>query len=444
MIYKSNYSAKWRKYQARLQRTARRNRFLRKLPLLFALTVGTLAIFVFVFSARSWFFVAFSQTSQKPSVPEKPKEAPSDKFSQEDLAEFLKDVINDSSALVDQWMVEKKGSRLTIQTTIDAKLQNHIVRRLRRARTLQSAVVVLNPYDGRILALASRDMHNPTEDLCLKAAFPAASLFKIISAAAALETAGYTPDKRISFVGSEHTLYKYQLKAHARRSSRQTIFRKAFAASNNSVFGKLGIYDLGQNTLNEYADKFLFNRPIPFDFPIAMSTIDVPTNDFGLAEISSGFNKRTLISPLHAALLAAVVANQGEMAAPWLVDTIYDDTDGILYHARCRMLPPPISKKTSEELKVLMQESVIYGTSRTAFRKLRRNGKFKHLDLGAKTGTINDKMDRFKYDWITTYALTPDGANGICISVLGVHGKKLGVRSVELARAIISYYFSSS
>ena len=91
-----------------------------------------------------------------------------------------------------------------------------------------------------------------------------------------------------------------------------------------------------------------------------------------------------------------------------------------------------------------MHEAVIYGTGRTAFRKLRRKEKLKDLDLGAKTGTINDKMDRYKYDWITTYALTPDGANGICISVLGVHGKKLGVRSVELAREIISYYFSSS
>jgi hypothetical protein len=69
------------------------------------------------------------------------------------------------------------------------------------------------------------------------------------------------------------------------------------------------------------------------------------------------------------------------------------------------------------------------------------------LDIGAKTGTINDEKDRFKYDWITAFALSPDGADGggaISISVLGVHGKKLGVRSTEFARAIIDYYFSSN
>ena len=168
--YKSNYSAKWRIYQARHQRTERKKNFLKKLPFLFAIIVGTLAIFILVFSSESWFFAALRQTGQKPSIPEKPMAHPSEKFSQEDLAEFLKDVINDSSALVDLWVVENNGSRLTIRTTIDVKLQNHIVRRLRRARTVQSAVVVLNPYDGRILALASRDMHTPTEDLCLKAA----------------------------------------------------------------------------------------------------------------------------------------------------------------------------------------------------------------------------------------------------------------------------------
>jgi len=50
-------------------------------------------------------------------------------------------------------------------------------------------------------------------------------------------------------------------------------------------------------------------------------------------------------------------------------------------------------------------------------------------------------MDRFKYDWITAFALAPDGTYGIAVGVLGVHGKILGTRSTEMARAIIDYYF---
>ena len=51
-------------------------------------------------------------------------------------------------------------------------------------------------------------------------------------------------------------------------------------------------------------------------------------------------------------------------------------------------------------------------------------------------------MDQFKYDWVTAFAISPDGAGSICISVLGVHGKILGTRSTEMARAIVDYYFN--
>ena len=90
-----------------------------------------------------------------------------------------------------------------------------------------------------------------------------------------------------------------------------------------------------------------------------------------------------------------------------------------------------------------MQDTARYGTGRSAFRKLRRKRRFKKFDLGVKTGTINDREDRFKYDWVTAFATSPDGAGSICVSVLAVHGKILGTRSTEMARAIVDYYFST-
>ena len=107
------------------------------------------------------------------------------------------------------------------------------------------------------------------------------------------------------------------------------------------------------------------------------------------------------------------------------------------------MLKSAVSSQTAADLKALMQDAVRYGTSRKAFRRLRRKRLFKKFELGAKTGTINDKLDRFKYDWLAAYALAPDGTRGICIGILGVHGKILGTRSTEMGRAIIDYYFSS-
>ena len=105
-------------------------------------------------------------------------------------------------------------------------------------------------------------------------------------------------------------------------------------------------------------------------------------------------------------------------------------------------LNAPIKRKTAEDLKVLMQDEVHYGTGRTAFRRLRRKKEFKIFFLGAKTGTINDRTGTYKYDWLAAYALSPERTKGICISVVGVIGEKLGVRSSKLARAIINYHFT--
>jgi peptidoglycan glycosyltransferase len=437
------YPTKWRKNQARFQRSARIKHYLGKLPLYLAISGGTLAALVLLFLAGHKITEYLSRSGQKNRTSETNLNLRPQALSRKDLPQLLSRVTDDPSELADKFVVEKDGMRFMITTTIDAGLQEYVVRLLARANSLQAAVVVLNPFDGQVLAIASQDSLGREANLPLKADFPAASLFKIVSAAAALETAGFTPDKEIFFVGRRHTLYKDQLKPTQARSRNQTTFRKAFASSNNSVFGKLGIYTLGQKVMVEYADKFFFNKLIPFDLPAAVSTVEVPEGGFGLAEIASGFNKRTMLSPLHAALLASAVVNKGNMAVPWLVDTIRDDADKVIYHARSGVLSSPISRKTAEELKVLMEDAALYGTASKAFRRLRRVKRFSDFDLGAKTGTINDKGDHVKYDWIIAYALTPDRAKGICISVVSVHGKRLGIRSTELARAIISYYFSS-
>ena len=94
-------------------------------------------------------------------------------------------------------------------------------------------------------------------------------------------------------------------------------------------------------------------------------------------------------------------------------------------------------------MKLLMNDTVRYGTCSRAFRSLRRKSLFKNIDLGAKTGTINDREDKYKYDWLTAFALPKEANEGICITVLAVHDKILGIRANEIARDIINYYFSS-
>ena len=363
--------------------------------------------------------------------------------SKKPLALELADLPLDLTALSDRLVLEWAGEPLIVESSIDPDLQHYIVDLLQKSKTVKSAVVVLRPMDGRILAMAGYDSEGDGERLCLDADFPAASLFKIVAAAAALEHAGFTPDRKVYFDGYKYSLYKRQLKQNRGRYSSETSFKRAFGSSINPVFGKLGIYDLGQEVMTDLAERFFFNRLIPFDFPVEKSVVSVPEDDFGLAEIASGFNKRTFISPLHAALLASAVANDGVMMKPWMVKRVLREDGEVLYQGGPSPMTDPITKETAEDLRILMRETVMNGTCRRSFQRLRTKKGLSDVELGAKTGTMNDPTGQYKCDWLTAYAIPADEANGICVAVMGVHGEKLGIRAGKLGGIIINYYLSS-
>lgn len=439
----------WRKYQKRLKREAWREYLLKRMPRLGVYGMGAFFFLVSILYSGPWLLANLTQGPQ-PERKEKPRQSvlrdqEHQGWSRNDLVHFLEDL--DLDLQQEKGLsVTKDGKRFLVETSIDQSLQAYTSRLLERSLTHQAAVVVLRPDTGEILAMASYPDGNGgnKENLCLKAEFPAASLFKIVAAAAAIEARDFTPDTRLAYRGRRYTLYRNQLKPSNERYSTKVSLGHAFSKSINPVFGKIGIYELGRNVLAEYANRFLFNLRIPFDLPLDESNFVVPDDDFGLAEIASGFNKKTLISPLHAALIAAAIANKGTVMEPWLIKRIQDSSEKVLYEVSPGRLSKVIEESTALSVKSMMEETVTIGTCRTAFRPLRRNKSFKNISLGAKTGTINDRSDRFKLDWLSAYAIPADGTGGICVAILAVHGKKLGIRAKDLGRKILSrYYFSS-
>jgi len=443
MSIMGRYSMNWKDYQRSLERKRRKKYFLRRIALLGLFGGTVFLIMVFVFYAGSWIAGYLGEAGHRFTEPAKKTNSSPRMISRRTLPGLLKNLDLDSSEPPYHFVVGRDGTRFRVESSLDPDLQDYITGLLARSKTLKAAVVVLRPEDGRILAMANYDNGGDGENLCLKADFPAASLFKIVSAAAALESAGFSPDRPVYFNGRKYTLYKNQLKQRKGRYTTKTSFKKAFASSINSVFGKIGIYHLGQEVMIDYADKFFFNRAIPFDLPVAKSTIQVPEEDFGLAEIASGFNKKTLISPLHAAILVSAVANKGTMMRPWLVKSVSNEKGDVLYQSKPGVLGSPISQQTASDLRVLMKETVTRGTGRKSFRKMLRKKSFRDVKFGAKTGSINDETGRFKYDWLVAYAIPPNGDKAICIAVLGIHGERLGIRAGVLGRYIISHYLTS-
>jgi peptidoglycan glycosyltransferase len=296
-----HYNSGWRDHNPVLRQRSSRKFFKSRLSLV-VLSLCLLVTALLLLFPIPWYDGETGRNGDALSAISKPIDAKGvlqDKLSINGIEDLNLDPVH----IQNRFTLNKEGIPLIVESSVDSDFQAYIQNLLETSNTLRAAVVVMRPDDGRILAMVSYDSEDKGESLCLKADYPAASLFKIISAAAALESAGFSPEKEVSFVGRKHTLYKNQLKERKSRYSATISFKRAFASSINPVFGKLGVHDLDYEVMTKSAQKFFFERSIPFDFPVDKSEIFVPKDDFGLAELASGFNKGTTISPLHAALL---------------------------------------------------------------------------------------------------------------------------------------------
>ncbi len=440
-------SKSWRDYQRRLKRASRKGYLRSRLPLLGFYGAAAFTLLAALFVSGSWIFAHLSLDPPKPEQEAEAAHQARDRLLHEDLSSLLRPAqLKGPEVMGGKYAVEAEGGILTVETGLDQSFQAYILNLLSRSLTHKAAVTAIDPTDGRVLAMASwaGSEGGASENLCLKAEYPAASLFKMVAAAAAIEAKGFEPGSPLHYRGRRYTLYKSQLEeAIGGRYTHEISFKRAFSSSINPVFGRIGIYHLGKELLGRYADKFLFNASIPLELPLQPSRIEVPDDPFGLAEIASGFNKRTLISPVHACLMTAAVANGGVMMRPWVVGRVVDATGKELYRAEPAPLAQPIREETALEMRGLMQATVEQGTCRKAFAPLLRKKSFAGMELGAKTGTINDKEDRYKFDWVSAYALPEDGRAPVVITVLAVHGKKLGIRAKDLARYILEHRYSS-
>ncbi|MBI3555436.1 MAG: hypothetical protein HY074_04135, partial [Deltaproteobacteria bacterium] len=201
---------------------------------------------------------------------------------------------------------------LTVDYSINQRLQETIEQTLKRGKVPYGAFVAMDARTGQVLAMVSHGMKG--ENLGLRASYPAASIFKIITAAAALESHKFTHDSMIPVLGSFHTLYKRNVlkgggitPENSPRYARLISFEDALAKSVNSVFGKVGLFGVGTDGLRKIAARFQFGKEIPFELPLEQDAVIVPGSEdqFGIAESASGYTRHNTLNPLHGALIAA-------------------------------------------------------------------------------------------------------------------------------------------
>ncbi len=440
-------NAGWRTYQAQLQRAQRdasRKRVVRRnLKFILACIIGCLVIYGIIYASIDF----LSDDARKATAPKRTaalidsqKETAAVFYDKEDIHHFING--RHFSDLADPYFeIQNNGRRLRVQTSIDPSLQNYLSQKLDRKNASHIGIVAMDPQDGRILSLVGYDRSDPLKNPCLESSFPAASIFKIITAAAALEKGNLRLDSKLRYNGGKYTLYKSQLKDKTNKYTNRISLKDAFAKSVNPVFGKLGALYLGKAQLESYAKAFGFNRVINFEIFLAPSLTVITDDPYQWAEIACGFNHQTKISPVHAALIPATIFNRGRLIEPTIVDRISDENGVELYRSQPAVITQAFAPPTSEALRELMTATIRSGTVRGTFRKYRNDKIISRLEIGGKTGTINNKTDDVKYEWFVGYAQDRNGDSKIILSVLVAHQKYIGVRAHQYAIMAFKKYF---
>ncbi len=239
-------------------------------------------------------------------------------------------------------------------------------------------------------------------------------------------------------IGKKSTLYKYQLEKDLKDYTEMPL-EEAYAFSVNSVFARLGMYTLGKSVLSEYEKRFGFNTNIPFELQTEVSGTYAADSLFQIAELASGFNQKTTISPILGALIAGAISEKGKMPKPILVDSITSQ-DTCIYKAKKETWSVPIREKTASELRAMMACVSRYGTAKKSFKYLRQSERFNDIEYGGKTGSLNkDSIGRV--DWFVGFARNPsDPDQQIAVAVLTVHGVYWTVHSSFIAAEFFRIY----
>ena len=346
---------------------------------------------------------------------------------------------NDSRFFVDrlqQLLANRKPQGGAVRLTINADAQLAAYRAL-NGRT--GAVVAIDPRTGAILALVSSPSFDPntlsshdaktiqeTYDVLnndpkkpmlnrpLAMTLPPGSTFKLVTAAAALESGNFSADSILPGPAS------LQLPQTSRSIGNwtgascgkddKTTLNDALAMSCNTAFAWLGM-QLGASAIEEQAKKFGFESS--FEVPMTAATSHFPTNlDQPQTAMSAIGQFDVRATALQMAMVAAGIAHDGVVMQPYLVSQILGPDLTVLQNTTPHAISRAMSPQNAAILRSMMVNVVSHGTG--------SNARISGIAVGGKTGTAENAPGESAHAWFV--GLAPAQDTQVVVAVVLEHG----------------------
>lgn len=356
-----------------------------------------------------------------------------------------------------------------ITLAVSADLQKRAVRLLGERR---GAVVMLDPRTGEVLAMASTpvydasDVSNPaTADEAFAAlrddpasplllrptlgTYVPGSTFKIVTAAAGLESAAITPSTtyRRQPAAEEDGLlvegFRIRDGHHPQTGSRRLDLYGATEVSCNIWFALTGL-ETGGEALVKEARRFGIGESIPFDLPTARSQVNggagpAPggfVDDVELAAASFGQGE-VLVTPLQMALVAAAVANDGEIMRPQLVRSIESERGGE------RTVEPTVWRRAmSEETAATLTRAMVGAVNGELGRLFTTGARVPGVEVAGKSGTAELGGSGEPHSWFMGFA--PAENPTVAIAIVVERGGRGGELAAPMAGDLLERYFAAT
>lgn len=284
--------------------------------------------------------------------------------------------------------------KLTINSTIQQAAEQAL-------DGFNGACVVIDPETGAVLALASSPSYNASDiesilssgsdssalyNRATQALYSPGSTFKMVSLTTALENNVATESSVFSSPG-EMTIGNGKVNNFGNYSYGEITLARATELSSNTVYGQLGT-QIGSDRLVEGSEKFGFNQDVSFDIPLVKSLMPDPNEmtEWETAWATAGEPVGQHASPagpqatvLQMALVGCVIANDGVMEQPYLVDSIYNADGECSFTARPSSLMTATSSSIAKRVRTVLEGVVNSGTGTAAA--------VQSVQIAGKTGT---------------------------------------------------------
>jgi cell division protein FtsI/penicillin-binding protein 2 len=264
-------------------------------------------------------------------------------------------------------------------------------------------------------------------------------VFKVVSAAALVE-GGLSGQTRTCYHGGVSSVLADNLVDLPLIDGRCDTLAFGLGKSQNAILAKLAARHLTVSDLERVGKAFGFGEEIPFELPVEPSHLDVPTDSLEFARTAAGFWHSTL-SPLHGALVAATIANEGKMPVPTLVGRAFGPTGVPTPATVAAGSKRVVNSATAREVGKMMELTTRMGTAKRSFRD-KKGRRYLPVEVAGKTGTLSAETDQgyVGYSWFVGYAPADRPAIAFAVA-LGNHAA-WRIKAAYVAKRIVAEYLA--